>query len=142
MIIELLKNIAILQIVLFSFLVTGNATAGNEDRTFERQRLELVEKVEKILINNKICQSKRDCQEKKLAFISPGKSGVNVKTYGFINPVAIQEIIAQCAHYFVESNGALQVDIEVFENTKEAALTEYFWRASKPVMNIHFKGGK
>lgn len=137
---KLSKFVVILHIATLSSFLIGNATAGTEDRTFERQRLELVEKVEKILINNKICQSKPDCQGKKLAFISPADSGINVKTYGFNKADALQQIITECARYFFESNGAMKITIEVFNATKEAELNSYFWQANKPTMNIQFMG--
>jgi hypothetical protein len=139
---KLSKFIATLHIAILSSFVIGNATAGTEDRTFELQRLELVEKVERILINNKICQSKSDCQGKKLAFISPADSGINVKTYGFDNADALQQIITECARYFFESNGVMKITIEIFSVTKQVELNAHFWKAIRPTMNVQFKGEK
>jgi len=127
-------------VVAYFFLFSGSSIAGIEDRTYERQRLELVEKIESILIGNNVCQSKPDCQAKKITFISPASSGVSIRLYGLKNTEALQQIIVECSQYFLKSKGGMQIEIELFGITKEAELNKRFWESVKPLMSIQFKG--
>jgi hypothetical protein len=114
--------------------------AGTEDRTYERQRLELVQKTESILIENKVCESKPDCQRKKLFFIGPAESGIRIEIYGVNSDSALRQIIAECANYFVESGAKMRIGIKVFGITKDEDLDAHFWQIKKPLMTVQFKG--
>ncbi|WP_126462790.1 hypothetical protein [Sulfuritortus calidifontis] len=130
-------------IVVSLIIVTiGISEAGFEDRTFENQRLDLARKSENILIENGVCSSIKDCRNKKLIFISPAKSGINVKTYSISSKAALQQLTSQCAKAFLDANGAINITIEMFSISKDEELKRHFWQASHPSMTVEFKGDK
>lgn len=127
--------------LLFSFihlLFTAASIAGIEDRSFERQRLELVSKIEKILIEGGVCKDKADCQKKKLVYVSPGKSGINIQIYSINYPVILKKIVAECSGYFFEFDGAMNIDIEVFGFNKDDDVSRAFWHSRKSNMEVKF----
>lgn len=132
------KKICMLLLLLVHILFTAASIAGIEDRSFERQRLELVTKIERILIDGGICKDKADCQKKKLAYVSPAKSGINIQIYSTNNPTILQKITTECSGYFFEFDGAMSIDIEVFNFSKNEDVSRPFWRSRQSTMEVKF----
>jgi len=116
------------------------AIAGTEDRSFEKQRLDVAEKIEKILIADNICKSKTDCFSKKLVFATPKESGIGIQLYAPIGKASLLKILHECSNYFVASNIKMNIEVEMFDVTKDEELNLPIWQFTKPAATVRFSG--
>lgn len=120
-----------------AFILIGQhiqmANSG-EDRSYEKERLLLAERIEKILITSRVCQSIKECRERKLLFVSPAKKGLAISTYG-VNDVDVLHQIAEEAVKVFYATGKISIEVEHFLFTKEDELKLFFNRG-KPFVTI------
>jgi hypothetical protein len=96
-----------------------------ENTAYEEQRLFMLERIEAILIDKNVCNSLRDCRERQFVFVSPGKKGIAIATYGITNKEVLLKICEEASRLFY-LNDFLSVEIEHFAFTKEAELRTFF----------------
>lgn len=111
-------------ILLILFLSAVMSVSAGENRRFERQRLSMAVKIENSLILKELCISKKDCQQKKLFFVSPGPRGLGVKTYAINSPSVLSTIVEIAAAEFYEG-GVDRIEIENFSYSKEEDLRSF-----------------
>lgn len=122
--------------ILTFFLMIQPITMANsgEDRSYEKERLLLVERIEKILINGGACQSIKDCRERKLLFVSPAKKGLAISTYGVSDTKVLSQISEEAIKVFYATN-KISIEVEHFLFTKEDELRSFF-KPGKPFVVI------
>lgn len=130
------------KLIVAIFLLSSYSIAGTEDRTFERQRLELAEKIKIILIADNICKSSADCTNRKLVFASPRDSGIGIQLFAPIGKSSLLKILHECSNYFINFDRKMNLEIEMFDITKEDELSRPIWQFTKPIAIIHFIGRK
>ena len=122
---------------ILAFILIGQhiqmANSG-EDRSYEKERLLLAERIEKILIAGGACRSIKDCRERKLLFVSPAKKGLAISTYGVSDVDVLHQIAGEAAKVFY-TTGKISIEVEHFLFTKEDELKSFF-KLGKPFVTI------
>ena len=128
--------------IIYSLLIVMSSSvfSGNEDRSFESERLLLVKKIRSILIDRGQCDSLPDCQEKKFFFAGPYDRGVSVQVWGVRDDASINMIVRECQGLFLKKNRKINIVLTLYKETKVESLNSPFWRASEVVMAIEYKG--
>lgn len=118
------------------FLMGHNIKMANsgEDRSYETERLLLAEQIEQLLITRGVCQSLKDCRERKLFFVSPARKGLAIATYGVSDVDVLRQIDEDAIKLFYRTK-TLSIEIEHFLFTKEEALKSFF-KHGKPFVTI------
>ncbi len=129
-------------LLLIMFFQSAHSIAGMGEGIYYKQRLEIVEKIKTILMTDKICKSEAECTTKKIVFAGPKASGVVIQLYEPIGKVSLPKILYECSNYFVNSNMKMNIDIEIFDVTKEEELNQPIWKFVRPGAVIHFIGKK
>ena len=124
----------------YMLLLSIFLTSCVEDRTFEKQRLELANKTQQILIDHEICSNVKDCQQKEPFFLSPIYSGISVQLYGVLSKQALSELFCAYSEAFISSGGKMRITLQVYSVTKEEDLVLPFWNKSIPVYQFELKG--
>ena len=124
----------------YMLLLTIFMTACVEDRSFEKQRLELANKTQQILIDQDICSSVKDCQQKQLFFLGPISSGISVQLFGVSNEKALSKLLCAYSEKFISSGGKMRITIKIYSATKEEDLVLPFWSKSIPIYQFELKG--
>lgn len=124
---------------IFPVLILFSATAisGMEDRRFESERLVLVKKIRKILIDRRVCSSVATCQG--IYFVSPYPGGVSIQLWGIKDEVAVRNIAQECNHLFFRLNRKINLVIGLYKETKEESLNKPFWKFNNAIMTIEYK---
>lgn len=130
---KILKRSNITLFAMLAILSAQTINAG-EDRKYEQDRLYLAEKIEKILISEKTCDSVRECRNKQFTFVSPATKGIAIATYGLTSHVVLQKIAEEAITVFY-AHEDMTLEIEHFSFTKMEELNFYF-RTKKPFIII------
>lgn len=107
-----------------------------EDRTYEKERLEMAEIIEKILIEKNLCKSKIDCQKKDYFYVSPFKSGISIGTYAVLSDEALMRITEASSSMF-HSHKNMNIVMSGYEITQEEEM-KYLFRGPDPFYRIEF----
>jgi hypothetical protein len=78
-------------------LALASLSAAANGRTFEKERLALIESIHGVLIANRLCSDRNDCTRKQYAFAAPTLSGLSVSVYGVNDAAVLSEVTKQCA---------------------------------------------
>lgn len=108
---------------------------SGEDRSHEKERLLLAERIEKILIAGGACQSIKDCGERQLLFVSPAKKGLAIATYGVSDTDILRRISEEAIKVFYATD-KMSIEVEHFTYTKEDDLRSLFFKPGKPFVTI------
>lgn len=136
------KILGALLVICLVLVVVSKVSAGFEDRRFEEQRIALVGSIQSILVETGVCVSVNECNKKKLLFVSPARSGVDVKLYGVNRPEVVEKIANECVTRFFELNREMWIVLEAYQGTKDEDLKISFWSSNKPYLVVKLKGDK
>lgn len=116
MIQKLDKKILVLLLISCSLNVYSGENNDNQ-----KIILKLSDEIEQILIQEKICTSKQDCQKNQLYFISPSTNGIAIDTYSITDTKVLRLITDKCLDVFYSTN-AVNIEIESFKYSKTEEL--------------------
>ncbi|KXK37408.1 MULTISPECIES: hypothetical protein [Nitrosomonas] len=124
-------------ITIFAFLLMIQyipmANSG-ENRAYEKERLLLAERIEKVLTTGGACSSLKDCRERKLLFVSPAKKGLAISTYSVNDNNILRQISEEVIKVFYATD-KMSIEVEHFLFTKEDELRSFF-KQGKPFVTI------
>lgn len=120
------------------FMAAGMQVANSgEDRSYEKERLSMIQKIENILIAGGICSTGNECSVKKIFFVSPATNGIAIATYGVNDKQVLRQILEVSALEFYSHN-KMQIKIEHFSFSKDEELNSFF-RFGKPFVSINME---
>lgn len=136
----ILQSLRMATVLAVGWLLPGTSNSG-EDRTYWNQGLHIAKESEKAFIENGICVSSIDCQQKQLLFLQPTSSGVDVLIYGVIDSKSLEQVTSLCMRMFY-ANPDSNVSLKVFNESKQMALARPFWNRANPILEIDFSRRK
>ncbi len=105
---------------------------------YQKQSLELGEKLTQILIDKSVCIDKeRDCRSKGFMFIKSIPYGLSISFYDVKNDVLASLVNASTNAYF-ENNQKMDVYISIYNVSKAEDVASGFWKNNK-VTTIHME---
>ncbi len=128
----------LLSILIFTY--SARVYSG-EDMTYYDEQIRMANKIRSIMIENNICASVIDCQNKQPYFVSPYKNGFSVQLWGVHDKRVLREVLFQCADVFASYFGDITIVISVYRRTKKESLSSFLGGIlEKPWMSIEFRG--
>jgi hypothetical protein len=128
-----LKNVAIVTFFLLT-LSWGNFVSCEENNV-KKHILELGNRLNAILVEEKMCNQATNCLNKDFLFIESIPEGIGVTLYGMQNKAtATKKIIKECNEMFFWLNRGVTIHLFAYEATKEQVSQIY----SKPYMTLRF----
>ncbi|MDR2925972.1 MAG: hypothetical protein LBU76_08535 [Azoarcus sp.] len=124
--INLAKRAYTLILAAFLGLFCTCSFAGFEDRTFEKERLQMGDEIEEIFIKYGICKEKRKvCEGKEEFFASPLSGGFYIATYGVTSMKIINEIISKVVELY-DKNRRIRIEMYCYSITKKDSMAKFF----------------
>ncbi len=108
-----------------------------EDRTFEKQRLDIAEKIDRIVVGKKICPGNTSCRGRNVFFVSPYPDGISIQTYGINSTEALGEIANLAVEEFM-SNRGMNIILSAYSISKEEEMKSFISFVD-PFYKIEFK---
>ena len=116
------------------------AAAGFEDRTFERERLQIADEIGEILVNKGVCKGRRINCGGEIYFVGPMIGGIEITTYGILDMAIIREIVSKVMILF-EHNERIKIEMYCYEIAKQESVSRFL--NSKPAfLKLELKRSK
>jgi len=131
----LARWLACLTVLLFNSSILYAGTP----RIYQNQGLEIIKKIDFILIKHKICMDSNECTKNRFHFFLPTASGVVITTYQIEDKEIIEQIIDACIDTYFENDLKLNISLEMFHESHEqtrGTVKQFFY---KPFVSFHIE---
>lgn len=135
--IRLKRNFLLQFALVFLLAIFSRGALAGEDYRYLKEMNELALKIKKILIDEKICKSEKDCNAGLYSFVGPYKSGMSIETYGIRSQAVLMKIVNAASSLFF-SNEKMNVVMSSYWMSKREHMSYFFLTSPDPFLHIEF----